>query len=221
KEGFCVLILIVIGHLSFFSGALMRGTVLCYVAKLQDAISLQYTISNIILVTSANLTISCAIAAIVLISSTLLLLFCSMELAVSIILTFANKGHALLATCTFANVELIQIPDKPPKWAPVANLPLLSTSESESEEEGTTMRYTRMEMRFWSQSAEPRKSTTSSTLNPMAEVFRPIADTPVPPIRPPCDDISRLLDSRDIQVEGVPDALDLPLLESEMQGLCL
>uniref|UniRef100_A0A8C3F412 Uncharacterized protein n=1 Tax=Chrysemys picta bellii TaxID=8478 RepID=A0A8C3F412_CHRPI len=115
KEGFCVLILIVIGHLSFFSGALMRGTVLCYVAKLQDAISLQYTISNIILVTSANLTISCAIAAIVLISSTLLLLFCSMELAVSIILTFANKGHALLATCTFANVELIQIPDKPPK----------------------------------------------------------------------------------------------------------
>lgn len=32
-----------------------------------------------------------------------------MGLAVSIILTFANRGHALLATCTFANVELIQI----------------------------------------------------------------------------------------------------------------
>ncbi|XP_067389776.1 transmembrane protein 54 [Emydura macquarii macquarii] len=120
------LILIVIGHLSFISGALVQGTVLRYVANPQDAISLQYAISNIISVTSAILTISCGIAAIVLsrylaqkalkwvvfslsISSTLLSLFCSVGLAVSIILTFANKGHALLAPCTFANVELIQI----------------------------------------------------------------------------------------------------------------
>ncbi|XP_053867931.1 transmembrane protein 54 isoform X2 [Malaclemys terrapin pileata] len=120
------LILIVIGHLSFISGALVHGTVLRYVANPQDAISLQYAIANIISVTSAILTISCGIAAIVLsrylsltalkwavfslsISSTLLSLFCSVGLAVSIILTFANKGTALLATCTFANVELIQI----------------------------------------------------------------------------------------------------------------
>ncbi|XP_005302203.1 transmembrane protein 54 isoform X2 [Trachemys scripta elegans] len=120
------LVLIVIGHLSFISGALVHGTVLRYVANPQDAISLQYAIANIISVTSAILTISCGIAAIVLsrylsltalkwavfslsISSTLLSLFCSVGLAVSIILTFANKGTALLATCTFANVELIQI----------------------------------------------------------------------------------------------------------------
>ncbi|KAG6931249.1 transmembrane protein 54 [Chelydra serpentina] len=120
------LVLIVIGHLSFISGALVHGTVLRYVANPQDAISLQYAISNIVSVTSAILTISCGIAAIVLsrylsltalkwavfslsVGSTLLSLFCSVGLAVSIILTFTNKGQALLATCTFANVELIQI----------------------------------------------------------------------------------------------------------------
>uniref|UniRef100_K7FFN0 Transmembrane protein 54 n=1 Tax=Pelodiscus sinensis TaxID=13735 RepID=K7FFN0_PELSI len=120
------LILIVIGHLSFISGALVHGTVLRYVANPQDVISLQYAISNIVSVTSALLTISCGIAAIVLsrylsqtalkwavfslsISSTLVALFCSLGLAVSIIFTFANKGNALLAACTFANMELIQI----------------------------------------------------------------------------------------------------------------
>lgn len=49
------LILIVIGHLSFISGALVHGTVLRYVANPQDAISLQYAISNVISVTSAIL----------------------------------------------------------------------------------------------------------------------------------------------------------------------
>uniref|UniRef100_A0A8C8RMQ7 Transmembrane protein 54 n=1 Tax=Pelusios castaneus TaxID=367368 RepID=A0A8C8RMQ7_9SAUR len=100
------LILIVIGHLSFISGALVQGTVLRYVANPQDTISLQYSISNVISVTSAILKWAVFSLSI---SSTLLSLFCSVGLAVSIVITFANKGHALLATCTFANVELIQI----------------------------------------------------------------------------------------------------------------
>ncbi|XP_054855619.1 transmembrane protein 54 [Eublepharis macularius] len=120
------LILIVIGHLNFIVSALVHGTVLRHIANPQDAISLQYAISNIISVTSAILTISCGIAGIVLsryisrkplrwvvfslsISSAFLSLFCAVGLAVSIVLTFVNNGHALLALCTFADVDFIQI----------------------------------------------------------------------------------------------------------------
>nr|XP_056703233.1 transmembrane protein 54 [Euleptes europaea] len=120
------LILIVIGHLNFIASALVHGTVLRHIANPQDAISLQYAISNVISVTSAMLTISCGIAAIVLsryvsrkslrwvvfslsISSSFLSLFCAVGLAVSIVLTFVNNGRALLALCTFADVDFIQI----------------------------------------------------------------------------------------------------------------
>ncbi|XP_070620397.1 transmembrane protein 54 isoform X1 [Erythrolamprus reginae] len=120
------LILIVIGHLNFISGALVNGTVLRHIANPQDTISLQYAVSNIISAISAILTISCGIAAIVLsrylsqkpliwavfslsISSSLLSLFCLVGLAVAIGLTFANKGQALLSVCTFADMEVIQI----------------------------------------------------------------------------------------------------------------
>ncbi|XP_015273260.1 PREDICTED: transmembrane protein 54 [Gekko japonicus] len=120
------LILIVIGHLNFIVSALVHGTVLRHIANPQEAISLQYAISNVISVTSAILTISCGIAGIVLsryisqkslgwvvfslsISSGFLSLFCAVGLAVSIIFTFVNNGRALLALCTFANVDFIQI----------------------------------------------------------------------------------------------------------------
>ncbi|XP_061453947.1 transmembrane protein 54 [Rhineura floridana] len=120
------LILIVIGHLNFITGALVHGTVLRHIANPQDAISWQYAVSNIVSVISAVLTISCGIAAIVLsryvsqkllrwavfsfsISSALLSLLCSMGLVVAIVLTFANNGRALLALCTFGDVDLIQI----------------------------------------------------------------------------------------------------------------
>lgn len=49
------LILIVIGHLNFISGALVNGTVLRHIANPQDTISLQYAISNIIPAISAIL----------------------------------------------------------------------------------------------------------------------------------------------------------------------
>lgn len=42
-------------------------------------------------------------------SSALLSLLCLGGLAVCIVLTFANRGRALLAMCTFADMELIQI----------------------------------------------------------------------------------------------------------------
>ncbi|KAG6940241.1 hypothetical protein G0U57_018747, partial [Chelydra serpentina] len=99
-----------------------------------------------------------------------------------------------------------------------ANLPLFSMSESEAEEEDTTLVYPGMKTRFQSRSAEPIESSPSSALSPMAEVFRPVTGAPVPPMGPPFDDAHRLLDSEDIQVEGALDPLDLPLSEPEMQG---
>ncbi|XP_034269123.1 transmembrane protein 54 isoform X2 [Pantherophis guttatus] len=100
------LILIVIGHLNFISGALVNGTVLRHIANPQDTISLQYAISNIISAISAIL--GWAVFSLS-ISSSFLSLFCLVGLAVAIGLTFANKGHALLSMCTFADMEVIQI----------------------------------------------------------------------------------------------------------------
>ncbi|KAJ7304439.1 hypothetical protein JRQ81_011999 [Phrynocephalus forsythii] len=112
------LILIVIGHLNFITGALVHGTVLRHIANPRDTISVQYAVSNVITAISAMLTIFCGIAAIVLsryvarkclkwavlslsVSSVLLSLFCVAGLAVAIVVTFANKGRTLLALCQF------------------------------------------------------------------------------------------------------------------------
>ncbi|NXL03427.1 TMM54 protein, partial [Mesembrinibis cayennensis] len=59
------LILLIIGHLNFISGALVHGTVLRFVVDPRDAISLQYAIANAASIISALLTISCGIAALV------------------------------------------------------------------------------------------------------------------------------------------------------------
>ncbi|MEE6525559.1 hypothetical protein FKM82_025631 [Ascaphus truei] len=120
------LALIVIGHLNFIVGAIVHGLVLRHVARLQDTVSLQYSVANITAVVSAILSISCGIAAIVLsrylarvplrlavlilsIINAVLSLACTVGLAVSVIITVANAGRTLLSTCTFTHLELIQI----------------------------------------------------------------------------------------------------------------
>ncbi|NWR57169.1 TMM54 protein, partial [Bucorvus abyssinicus] len=60
------LILLIIGHLNFITGALVHGTVLRFVVDPRDAISLQYTIANAASVISALLTTSCGVAALML-----------------------------------------------------------------------------------------------------------------------------------------------------------
>ncbi|NXK53603.1 TMM54 protein, partial [Chauna torquata] len=60
------LILLIVGHLNFITGALVHGTVLRFVVSPRDAISLQYAISNATSVISALLTVSCGLAAILL-----------------------------------------------------------------------------------------------------------------------------------------------------------
>uniref|UniRef100_A0A663EKS5 Transmembrane protein 54 n=1 Tax=Aquila chrysaetos chrysaetos TaxID=223781 RepID=A0A663EKS5_AQUCH len=120
------LILLIIGHLNFITGALVHGTVLRFVVDPRDAISLQYAVANAASVISALLTISCGIAALVLsrclapatlkwavfalsASSSLGCLSCLLGLAVSIGLTLGSQGRALLAPCTIADVALAPV----------------------------------------------------------------------------------------------------------------
>ncbi|NXH14306.1 TMM54 protein, partial [Bucco capensis] len=114
------LILLILGHLSFITAALVHGTVLRFLLSPGDAISLHYAITNAASVISALLTISCGIAALVLsrsltpatlkwvlftlsTSSCLGCLSCLLAMAVSIGLTLGNQGQALLAPCTVTN----------------------------------------------------------------------------------------------------------------------
>ncbi|NXW60222.1 TMM54 protein, partial [Eurystomus gularis] len=120
------LILLIIGHLNFITGALVHGTVLRFVVDPQDAISLQYAIANTASIISALLTISCGIAALMLsrylgpstlkwavfalsTSSSLGCLSCLLGMAVSIGLTLGSQGRALLAPCTLTNVALAPV----------------------------------------------------------------------------------------------------------------
>nr|XP_033812970.1 transmembrane protein 54 [Geotrypetes seraphini] len=114
--------LIVVGHLNFIVGAIVHGLVLRHVAKLRDKVSLHYSVSNILTVTSAILSISCGLIAIVLsrylnrpplrwailvltILNTLLSTLCMVGLAAAVIITLHNGGRTLLATCTLSDAE--------------------------------------------------------------------------------------------------------------------
>ncbi|XP_025214661.1 transmembrane protein 54 isoform X4 [Theropithecus gelada] len=105
------LVLVVLGHVSFITAALLHGTVLRYVGTPQDAVALQYCVVNI-------LSVTCAIVRWTVYSSSvacaLLSLTCALGLLASIAVTFATQGKALLAACTFGSSELLALaPDCP------------------------------------------------------------------------------------------------------------
>ncbi|XP_011810788.1 PREDICTED: transmembrane protein 54 isoform X3 [Colobus angolensis palliatus] len=105
------LVLVVLGHVSFITAALLHGTVLRYVGTPQDAVALQYCVVNI-------LSVTCAIVRWTVFSSSvacaLLSLTCALGLLASIAVTFATQGKALLAACTFGSSELLALsPDCP------------------------------------------------------------------------------------------------------------
>ncbi|NXJ47969.1 TMM54 protein, partial [Spizaetus tyrannus] len=124
------LILIIIGHLNFITGALVHGTVLRFVVDPRDAISLQYAVANAASVISALLVPARTAATSPLsgsprclfspllqkwavfalsASSSLGCLSCLLGLAVSIGLTLGSQGRALLAPCTIADVALAPV----------------------------------------------------------------------------------------------------------------
>ncbi|KAM9606522.1 transmembrane protein 54 isoform 4-T4 [Morphnus guianensis] len=100
------LILLIIGHLNFITGAFIHGTVLRFVVNPRDAVSLQYAVANAASVISALLKWAVfALSA----SSSLGCLSCLLGLAVSIGLTLGSQGRALLAPCTIADVALAPV----------------------------------------------------------------------------------------------------------------
>uniref|UniRef100_A0A8C5K425 Transmembrane protein 54 n=1 Tax=Jaculus jaculus TaxID=51337 RepID=A0A8C5K425_JACJA len=120
------LVLVVLGHVSFITAAVLHGTMLRHVAAPRDAVALQYCIVDILSVTSAIMVIFTGIAAIVLsrylpstplrwtvfsssVACALLSLTCALGLLSSIAVTFATQGRALLATCTFESSELLTL----------------------------------------------------------------------------------------------------------------
>ncbi|NWZ43580.1 TMM54 protein, partial [Brachypodius atriceps] len=60
------LILLILGHLNFITGALVHGTVLRFVVTARDATSLHYGVTNGASVIAALLTISCGVSALLL-----------------------------------------------------------------------------------------------------------------------------------------------------------
>ncbi|XP_014741090.1 PREDICTED: transmembrane protein 54 [Sturnus vulgaris] len=120
------LILLIVGHLSFITGALVHGTVLRFVVTARDATSLHYGVTNSASVIAALLIISCGICALLLsrflgpaalqwallalsACSSVCCLCCLLGLLVAIGLTLGNQGRVLLAPCSIANIALAPV----------------------------------------------------------------------------------------------------------------
>ncbi|XP_059208587.1 keratinocyte-associated protein 3 [Centropristis striata] len=110
------LTLILVGHINFILGAIVHGNVLRHISKPSQHISTEYTVANIISVTSGLLSIASGIIAIVvsrnlhalklqiglIITSflnALLSAACCTGLLLAISLTVANNGEGLMLGC--------------------------------------------------------------------------------------------------------------------------
>ncbi|XP_056333474.1 keratinocyte-associated protein 3 [Danio aesculapii] len=117
------LTLIVIGHVNFILSAIVHGSVLRHVSKPSNEISTEYTVSNIISVSSGLLSIGSGIVAILvsrnianwklhiglLVSSflnALLTLACLLGLILAISLTISGDGSALMKGCNSTNMPV-------------------------------------------------------------------------------------------------------------------
>ncbi|XP_073683558.1 keratinocyte-associated protein 3 [Garra rufa] len=117
------LTLIVIGHVNFILSAIVHGSVLRHVSKPSNEISTEYTVSNIISVTSGLLSIASGIVAILvsrnitnvklhiglLVSSFLnafLSLACLVGLILAISMTISADGSPLMKGCNSTNMPV-------------------------------------------------------------------------------------------------------------------
>ncbi|XP_029948693.1 keratinocyte-associated protein 3 [Salarias fasciatus] len=117
------LTLILVGHISFILGAIVHGNVLRHITNLREHISTEYTVANIISVTSGLLSIATGIIAIVvsrnlhviklqiglLITSFLNALIsaaCSVGLILTISITVAYNGQGLMRGCNDTEVPI-------------------------------------------------------------------------------------------------------------------
>nr|XP_055028099.1 keratinocyte-associated protein 3 [Misgurnus anguillicaudatus] len=117
------LTLIVVGHINFILSAIVHGSVLRHISKPSNDISTEYTVSNIISVTSGLLSIGSGIVAILvsrnisnvklqislLVSScvnALLSAACLIGLLLAISLTIAGDGSVLMKGCNSTNTPV-------------------------------------------------------------------------------------------------------------------
>ncbi|XP_072774091.1 transmembrane protein 54 [Taeniopygia guttata] len=120
------LILLIVGHLNFITGALVHGTVLRFVVTARDATSLHYGVTNSASVIAALLIISCGVSALLLSRylspaalkwALLALSSCAslcclcrlLGLLVAIGLTLGTQGRVLLAPCSISNTALAPV----------------------------------------------------------------------------------------------------------------
>ncbi|KAA0710861.1 Keratinocyte-associated protein 3 [Triplophysa tibetana] len=117
------LTLIVVGHVNFILSAIVHGSVLRHISKPNNEISTEYTVSNIISVTSGLLSIANGIVAILvsrnitilklhiglLVSSfvnALLSAACLVGLLLAISMTISGEGISLMKGCNFTHVPI-------------------------------------------------------------------------------------------------------------------
>ncbi|XP_030581946.1 keratinocyte-associated protein 3 [Archocentrus centrarchus] len=117
------LTLIVIGHINFIFAAIVHGSILRHISKPSQQITTEYTVSNIISVTSGLLSIATGIIAIVvsrnlnvlkvqiglLIASflnALLSAACCVGLLLAISITIAHDGRTLMVGCNDTEVPI-------------------------------------------------------------------------------------------------------------------
>ncbi|KAM4884964.1 transmembrane protein 54 [Sylvia borin] len=103
------LILLILGHLNFITGALVHGTVLRFVVTARDATSLHYGVTNSASVAAALLTISCGVSALLLSRYLGPAAFCLLGLLVAVGLTLGNQGRVLLAPCSISSAALAPV----------------------------------------------------------------------------------------------------------------
>ncbi|XP_034080210.1 keratinocyte-associated protein 3 isoform X2 [Gymnodraco acuticeps] len=97
------LTLILVGHINFILGAIVHGNVLRHISKPDNHISTEYTVANIISVTSGLLQIGLLITSFL---NALLSAACCTGLLLAISITVASNGAGLMKGCNDTEVPI-------------------------------------------------------------------------------------------------------------------
>uniref|UniRef100_A0A8B9L3D8 Keratinocyte associated protein 3 n=1 Tax=Astyanax mexicanus TaxID=7994 RepID=A0A8B9L3D8_ASTMX len=97
------LTLIVVGHINFILGAIVHGSILRHISKPSGKISTEYTVSNIIAVTSGLLHVGLLVSSFL---NTLLSTACCVGLLLAISLTIKADGSALMQGCNSTGMPI-------------------------------------------------------------------------------------------------------------------
>ncbi|KAM7406309.1 hypothetical protein PAMP_000694 [Pampus punctatissimus] len=97
------LTLILVGHINFILGAIVHGNVLRHISKPNQHMTTEYTVANIISVTSGLLQIGLLIASFL---NALLSAACCIGLLLAVGITVAHSGQVLMLGCNDTQVPI-------------------------------------------------------------------------------------------------------------------